>query len=725
MTPKENPKVCPVAPDNNQKDKFADLQKLVTDNASSLERLGIPIIRVGVNKIPIAPFNQYSFTPEEYFKYIGTIIDTPEDVRTLINKPFLKYLENTNLQVKDETITLKDGGGDCDDLSWVAKKFLDILGCKNGFDYQAKVISMKKAHHAVCVFKDKDGKFYSIEQSAIVKGFTTISGASERFSKTYGTDNIEEISLYKGTTLRTQVDPETLEVNYKRLVAIPVTNDISTSTIDNLLPGNWKKHEVTQINLTNGDGLIFKFGILYEHFSSDGKVTFYNDKGQVNQVRDRQGIIEIFDNKGKLIQINEPSGNIILIVDGKEIGIFDKDGNELTKSALPNGETAYKDKDNKTVQITKKDGTIECYDKSGKLTVEFHKDGKKEFFDTDGKITKIIFPDESEKEFDKQGNVAKEKLSDGKIKVFNPDRSTDTFNRYGELIEKQLPNKTVEHYENGKLFERIHPDGRTEFFDKTAEQERTVQAQLDAMFRMQTNTGVAGNPPNNPTLPTFIPRTTEIDRAIRRYDKEGNLWEETPENTKDGELSRHNKDRTLDTFQVNQAQIRAFRSSPVDSKVNIKGVLIRKKLKDGKEESYQTDKDGTLIVHRYYFGDKEILRKVFKDGSKIIYVDDTVTEFFDKKGGKTTKTIQPNGTSEFEKDGIVFKKEYPNKTVDLFNKDGKLIERQNPDGTKEIFKEDQSVELYNEKGRLIQKTMPNGQTIMYNEKGETIERNSN
>lgn len=243
-----------------RKERNALCNLLVRENFPLLKELGVPTPWVGKNEIPVARFDRYNVTPEEYLAELIRVIDSPEDVRLLISKPYMEYgSRKENALPQNEFETIQSQYSDCDERSWLAKVMLDGLGKKNGHNYKARVIGM--GTHAVCIFQDKDNKYYSINQGAKIKEFKDISEASEIFSEIlYKDPNValHEVRHHKEGHMLIPLDKKTLEPTYTTLGIAGATNDKDLAKI---LPKDWKQYETVVVKFKDGSLKLYKKGV--------------------------------------------------------------------------------------------------------------------------------------------------------------------------------------------------------------------------------------------------------------------------------------------------------------------------------------------------------------------------------------------------------------------------------------------------------------------------------
>lgn len=108
---------------------------------------------------------------------IPSWINTPKDLSIWLEKDFTYQAEEENKDYwKTPKETIKDKGGDCEDLAFLAQYVLKKLG------YETKLIIIvlqindnDRTGHAICVFKNKKGKWEHFSNTQYINlGFDTI-----------------------------------------------------------------------------------------------------------------------------------------------------------------------------------------------------------------------------------------------------------------------------------------------------------------------------------------------------------------------------------------------------------------------------------------------------------------------------------------------------------------------------------------------------------------------
>ncbi len=328
-----------------QEQVFAAIRKEMGENIGLFENLGLPIAYVGKDKTPLTPYEglKDQMSPEEYFKYVCQLIDTPQDIHNIINKPFMKWQADTPAdviqdQLNEADVTLANGGADCDNISWVAKRLFEALSCKTGFDYKPRVIVI--GTHAVCIYNDKDEKMYSIDQDAKVEPFMDIYQASQEFKGVKGKKNPKEIFLKADAQVQFTIsqDPENLEKTYESLGVRFRFDYAKNADFLKFLPKDWKKFERCELYFRQKAVTVFyQFGVLAQENLADGTEVTYTGKndyqisyptgeverehfhnGKITQRDFKDGSAELYDKKtGEKYQVNKPDGSTLVFKNGK------------------------------------------------------------------------------------------------------------------------------------------------------------------------------------------------------------------------------------------------------------------------------------------------------------------------------------------------------------------------------------------------------------------------
>ncbi len=359
----------PRAQDNEKFDKLKNhlTQAYILDGSKP----SASFVLIGKAKTPVLPFKEVQsiVTAEEYFRYLSLLVDSPQDASLLINTPFQKWKEPHSVTRPPEQV-LQDAGGDCDELSWFAKRILDAVGCKNGFNLKAKVIGLN--NHAVCIFTDEKDKKYSIDQWEM-KEIHHISEASEEFRKPSDPSSPKnqfiQVKQYsaEATLLKIEIDSERLIPTRDRMIALLSRDRVRMEKVIEFdptpyLPASWKGYGILELH-SGENTLFYQSGQLY----------------QVNRAKDQ--IIEYFKDK-KIIQRSFAHGDVE--TESFENGdlverVYRKDSKaEFSFDVLKNGVL---------VQRTFSNGTVELYNpKSGKLE-------QKTFPENQGDIKALFFDD--------------------------------------------------------------------------------------------------------------------------------------------------------------------------------------------------------------------------------------------------------------------------------------------------------------------------------------------
>lgn len=298
--------------------------------AVMVEGKQIPVVKVEMEgrEVPLVPYPYLMDLgimdlpgPREYFAFLALSIKNPEDIHRLIAPPFGEWQdfggkldplseEPQRLdQMEDEFTTLAKGGGACSELSWVAKRFLDVLGCKTGHDYKASVIG--SGTHAVCVYQDTDGTWNSIDQ---VDHYFDIQDSYEASDLFVRGRSITEFILYKGNIrLEYPVDPVTRERKKDYMVA-QVYQDYPGKEAfkpDDYLPSDWTEYREVQFLFYDGMRLFYRNKALYQTTDRTGRKTWYHAKdGHVIEVENPGGKRDVYSREahGRLLYTDYPQG---------------------------------------------------------------------------------------------------------------------------------------------------------------------------------------------------------------------------------------------------------------------------------------------------------------------------------------------------------------------------------------------------------------------------------
>lgn len=301
----EKPKCSANSLKQTQKDKLAAIQNEITRNTSLLNRQGIKTETFGEKNIPLPAYKKIPnhLTPKEYFRHLTSLIDSPKDIRKAINKPICEWKQDDpkSDKLNNAEDVLAKGGDDCDNLSWLAKRLFDKLGCKNGHDYKARVIG--KSIHAVCIFEDQDGKLYILDQKAGIKRYTNLKKASIFFESEEEQPFELQLNENKNARLNIYID-ENLNDKHTKLVAqIYDKYDGKNFKVEKYLPEDWDKYQNLELQFQNKFTLFYEKGKLTQKTLPNGTKQLYT-KGQItekvypNKERDEYH----YDKDGKLTQ---------------------------------------------------------------------------------------------------------------------------------------------------------------------------------------------------------------------------------------------------------------------------------------------------------------------------------------------------------------------------------------------------------------------------------------
>lgn len=286
---------------------------------------GDEVVEIGSSRIPVVPYISLpqtdefgeKITPIQYFDYLASIIDSPDDVFILINEPILKWdQDRTGLdQLVTPEHTFVTGGGDCDNISWAAKVLLDRLGCKKGFDYHARVIAAPSIHHAATVYTDESGQLCSIDQVDHKKGVGDAVSISRIFQD--GSDSIPpdyfEVTLYSpNVQVRRQVNPANLNylTDNMEVVVYKIEQDVFDPK--KMLPPDWVNYNEVRALFRDGGYIRYLKGVLYQRDFPDGIVEHYRNDGSVEQRSFPDDSIIWLNPQRKMYQKKFPNGDVVL-----------------------------------------------------------------------------------------------------------------------------------------------------------------------------------------------------------------------------------------------------------------------------------------------------------------------------------------------------------------------------------------------------------------------------
>ncbi len=331
-----------------------------------------------------------AMSAEAYFQAVARHITSPEQVHALINPPYLDWIgdsENVaNLDpLLDPSEIIKKGGGDCDNLSWVAKCFLDELGKNKCIDYQARVIGGEK--HGLTIYKEggvkkyidqvDQGTFDKVEELTYLKKFPN-------------KDFLVEVELYNGHKIHRSVDPITLERTNEEMGVDVYENYTESFEPEKELPAGWKDYKVTFMSFNKETTIYYESWFLYQKTSPAGTIN-YNPDGQIKEMEMPNGDVMIFGN-GKLKQKQYAPGSPILFDD------YDSDGN-IYQRVYKLGEPLKAETFNKNGRIVQKnywEGSpyrSESLDEAGKVKARWYWDGSYDALDPEtGQVLKHFPP---------------------------------------------------------------------------------------------------------------------------------------------------------------------------------------------------------------------------------------------------------------------------------------------------------------------------------------------
>lgn len=211
-------------------------------------------------------------TPKEYYDYVSSLVETPEDVRRILIG-LVEYEEDPSNTLFTSLHVLTEGVGDCDNQSNLAKSLFIDMGKRSPdkHDYNPRIISMKEVGHAVCVFTGRDGKLYSLSQEKEIITFEDFADACDRFKKFKGKEyHLREILTWKhDSRLITDLDPKTLRPDGTRFSITFYGKEDLKNFDTGLLPKGWEKARKTQVEVRGVGFLIFNKGkLVYKRYDS-------------------------------------------------------------------------------------------------------------------------------------------------------------------------------------------------------------------------------------------------------------------------------------------------------------------------------------------------------------------------------------------------------------------------------------------------------------------------
>lgn len=347
---------------------------------------------VRISGVPIVPYNHFlvayeedpefglQVTPQQYFDYVASAVQTPEDVYQVLDE--LIEWQPTDLHgstgkvdlVLSPEITLSRGGGDCNNNAWLARELLKIASCKTGKEYSPR--SIASGTHSICIYTDWNGSLCAINRNEHVQGFESIYDASTEFKE--GAEISEE---FQSGNIRYEVtlDSETLLDTKEKLyvdVFHKYKEELTANDIASNLPTDWELYKKTIIRFLDGGHLLYEkgkiqqrtlpnedivfydeqerivqknffnglrkeyydpeTGVLQQRDNSDGSVEFFDaDTGNLKEKRDKDGASDFFDlTTGKLQQKNYPQSSPI------EADVYYPDGETLKQRHFKSSETS-------------------------------------------------------------------------------------------------------------------------------------------------------------------------------------------------------------------------------------------------------------------------------------------------------------------------------------------------------------------------------------------------
>lgn len=328
-----------------------------------------------------------------YVEYLMRRLITPEDVVHLIDQIITYTQDNDNL-LYPALETLRNGSGDCDNMSNLAKFLLTELGKRNGYDYQPRIITLHGSNHAVLVFKDKDNQWKSLDQHPPLtvipdnEGQIDLFAASEIFVKKDGENEFREVVQLdnekrgRGASLSFGVDASKLVPDRSFMASYttrhydekqdPSAIDPSDYVDSELARGaDWRKIEDLQLQF--GDATVFyKSGVIVQ-FQHNNELWAYEgghlvQKEYLNSSSSVEK--EFFDAvTGLLLQRHHRNGTFDFFRSGKlfqkQYKTGDVDAETFSESGI-------------LIQRNFRDGHVEWYDSEGKIIQKRDKSGRTE-----------------------------------------------------------------------------------------------------------------------------------------------------------------------------------------------------------------------------------------------------------------------------------------------------------------------------------------------------------
>jgi len=400
----------------NEKEASDTTAKLKEEMESSMEE--IEGVNLGNKYIQLPPYKDLPknedgrpvLSPEEYFKYINSLVKDSRDVATLVNEPFVKWTDDSSINDRlfPAYATIARGGGDCDNISWAAKELLDGLSCRSGHDYKARVIGCDDAEHAVTIYTGTDGRIAVIEQSSHFYMGKDIYSASPFFEKfrEKASSFIEEESLGLQGRVEYSIDTTTLERDKKEMSVIFGHKYSSSFDAKKDLPATWDLHQKMHVSFDDKTQLFYVQGKMTQK-TSDKTIEFYDDNGLRTEVKYldssnpidsenlypetgavqtrhfKNGTREVYDPNGILLQKQSSYKNEFYNPDGHLIQIDYLEASDVIDSdKFYPGTDVLRERDFKPGQ----DRTTEFYNEQGILTQIDYSDGRIEMLDSTGHI---------------------------------------------------------------------------------------------------------------------------------------------------------------------------------------------------------------------------------------------------------------------------------------------------------------------------------------------------
>jgi hypothetical protein len=439
-------------------------EDIVYENVSTIPTVKI---KVGKNEIPVVPYPYLKAlgveeipSPEQYFDFLASTVQTPQDIHRLIAPPFGEFQlfggkvvprsedidpKTGRLykmdQMEDEFSTIAKGGGECAELSWVAKRMFDILGQRNGHDYKARVIA--SLTHGVCVYQDKDGSWNGIDQSHHYRNVQNLYSTSQKFNTGEKLSEVELLPKNNRVRVSREIEPSTHEDKFSRMRVKVYQNYPGDDAFDSkdYLPDGWENYDDADILFQDGNVVWFQKGVKQRTQRMDGSTEHYDpNSGNVFYKKYRDGKMEWYSRTkpGHLVQSVYPDGTInrydtevrgLLVSteypDGTKETYDEKTGENLEWLYRNDSNTQY-DVETGDILLTNfyKEGTRErthtiSYHPGSDFLAETKLISRIMLYDSRGKSKSWVKFDEKGNVTDKKGSIPRDMLNLGKRPIPN------------------------------------------------------------------------------------------------------------------------------------------------------------------------------------------------------------------------------------------------------------------------------------------------------------------